>query len=61
MYVCIMCVPGAYGSQKRSVTLLELELQTVVSQSVDAKFRSSGTAEPSLQSAVGYTGNCLFP
>lgn len=30
MYVCISCVPGAHGGQKRTLGALELELQMTV-------------------------------
>ena len=35
-YVCVLCVPGAGGSQKRALGALEVELQVVVSSHVDA-------------------------
>ena len=55
----IMCVPGTQESQKRALDPLKLELEIVVSYSVDAGnwTQSSGTAvflpsEPSLQSVL---------
>ena len=36
MYVCVPCVPGAGGGQKRASYLLELELQMVVNHHVGA-------------------------
>ena len=36
MYVCVLCVPGTGGGQKRASYLLELELQMVVNHHVGA-------------------------
>lgn len=38
--MCITCVPGAFGGQKRVLGLLGLEFQMVVSYHVGARNRS---------------------
>lgn len=35
MYVCISCVPGAHGGQKRASDIMELVLQMVVTQGIE--------------------------
>jgi hypothetical protein len=37
VYLCTTCVPNINEGQKRSLDLLELELQTTVSQDVGGK------------------------
>ena len=55
--ICTMCVPGAYGSQKRALDLLELKLQMVVNYHVSAGNR---TWVPCNSNTFSKLPGCLF-